>query len=280
MQTCTSINLFYDPTFRMSVKEQMQRVYDGGFRHLDMNFWDWSHDPASPFRQDNWREWVDGIADKAARMGAVFTQAHADVYNFYTEDAARREMLLRSIEGCAMLGIKWCVFHPSQRPDWAEQKDDSLVMKENIEYYKPLIEYGVKWGVGLALENMSSARTGLTTAEQLCRLVDGLSSPAAGNCWDTGHAHIAGQDQPASIRTLGHRLHALHIQDNNGERDQHTAPFYGTIDWQPIMQALKDINYDGDFTFEAHTLIRSVPEYAKAAATRLLYDIGDGLLTL
>ena len=104
MQVCTSINLFYDNTFTVPVEEQMRRVVDGGFRHLDMNFWDWSHDPASPFRQDNWRTWVDGIANKAVQLGVKFTQAHADVYNFYTGDTSRHEMYLRSIEGCAMLG--------------------------------------------------------------------------------------------------------------------------------------------------------------------------------
>ena len=53
------------------MEEQIQRVYDAGFRHMDMNFWDWCHDPASPFLIGNYREddrihdvpqksWIDG----------------------------------------------------------------------------------------------------------------------------------------------------------------------------------------------------------------------------
>lgn len=279
MKPCTSLNIFFDPTFTVPIQEQMQRTYDAGFRHFDMNFWDYCASPASPFRQDSWKSWVSGIAEKAAQMGVRFTQAHAEVYNFYRDDAARRELYVRSLEGSAMLGIRWLVFHPSQRPDWESQPDDEQMIRENIEFFKPLAELGEKLGVGLALENMSHRSHGLTDAASLARLIDGLDSPFVGACWDTGHAHIAQADQAASIRLLGSRLHALHVQDNNGQRDQHTAPHYGTIDWAPLMQALRDIDYPEDFTFEAHNLIRAVPEGAKAAAAHLLYVIGDNLVS-
>ena len=53
MKPCTSINVLFDPTFRIPVEEQIQRVYDAGFRHMDMNFWDWAVFEQSPFRQDD-----------------------------------------------------------------------------------------------------------------------------------------------------------------------------------------------------------------------------------
>ena len=80
MQPCKSINCFFDYEFRMPVEVQMQRVYDGGFRHLDMNFWDWSHDPASPFRADNWKDWMRGIAEAAARMRDQGHVAHLEMF--------------------------------------------------------------------------------------------------------------------------------------------------------------------------------------------------------
>ena len=98
MKVCTSINVFYDWDFIVPVEDQIQRVYDAGFRHMDMNFWDWALDPASPFRKDNWRDWVEGIAKKAQALNVKFTQAHADVFNFYTGDAGRYEMYLRCLD--------------------------------------------------------------------------------------------------------------------------------------------------------------------------------------
>ena len=274
MKPCTSINVFYDETFTVPVEDQIQRVYDAGFRHMDMNFWDWCHDPLSPFRQDNWRGWVEGIAKKAQALNVKFTQAHADVFNFYTGDASRYEMYLRSIEGAAMLGIPWITFHPSGHPDFSPETEAQNI-RDNIEYYKPLVEAAEKFKVGIALENMSRR---LCTADHLIQMVDALDSPFVGICWDTGHAHIAGQNQPESIRSMARRLHALHVQDNDGITDQHMPPHFGTIEWGPLMSALREISYPGDFTFEAHNIVRRVPAGCKADALRLLKQIGEELV--
>jgi sugar phosphate isomerase/epimerase len=256
------------------VEDQIQRVYDAGFRHMDMNFWDWALDPASPFRKDNWRDWVEGIAKKAQALNVKFTQAHADVFNFYTGDAERYEMYLRCLEGAAMLGVPWITFHPSGHPDFSPETEKKNI-KDNIEYYKPLVEVAEKYRVGIALENMSSR---LCKAEHLNQMVDALDSPFVGICWDTGHAHIAKQPQAESIRLMGNRLHALHIQDNDGISDHHMPPHFGTIEWDPLMAALREINYPGDFTFEAHMIVRRVPEGCKADALRLLKQIGEELV--
>lgn len=85
MQVVTSINCFYDAAFRAPVEEQITRLYDAGFRALDMNFWDWCHDPQSPFVAEGWQDWMGRIADTAARLNIKFVQAHAHVYNFYRE---------------------------------------------------------------------------------------------------------------------------------------------------------------------------------------------------
>ena len=276
MRPCKSLNVYFDGEFQTDVAVQLQRVADAGFTHLDMNFWDWSHDERSPFKQAGWEKWVERIGECAARAGAVFTQAHAHVYNFYNFPAGNEheEQIRRSIIGAGMLGIPWIVLHPSQRPDWEEEGTLEKMLAENAEYFRSHAELAAKHGTGLALENMSRPASGLTTAEQLCELIDRVGMPNVGACWDTGHANLSGQDQPASIRTLGKRLHALHIADNHGQSDEHTMPFIGNIDWAPITAALAEIGYDGDFTFEAHNFVRKMPEGCKAEALRLMYRVG------
>lgn len=280
MRPCTSINVFFDSRFQTSVQEQMRRTADGGFRHVDMNFWDWSHSEDSPFKQPGWKRWVEEIGEAAKRMGLTFTQAHAHVYNFYScaRDNPHEEQIRRSIEGAGMLGVPWIVLHPSQRPDWEEAGSLDKMIEENAAYFRELAVYARQFGVGLALENMNHAKNGLTTASQLCRLIDAVGMPNVGACWDTGHAHLVGQDQAASLRELGGRLHALHVADNNGAFDEHMPPFFGGIDWPPILAALRDIDYDGDFTFEAHNIVRRVPDACQADAIRLLHQIGTVLV--
>ena len=276
MKVVTSVNCFYDETFKSPVETQIQQLYDAGFRQLDMNFWDWCHDPASPFRKDDWRDWVGRIADTGARLGVTFVQSHAHVYNFLNDPdaAAKQPILERCLEASAMLGIPWVVFHPARLPDM----DAQTAIDVNVKYFAPMAEMARKLGTGIALENMSRDVYGFTRAEDLCTLIDALDSPAVGACWDTGHAHIAGVDQPQSIRTLGARLKALHVQDNDGVSDGHTAPFFGTIDWQALVGALREIGYPGPFTYEAHNIVRHVPLSCRATAARLLYEIGVALV--
>lgn len=281
MKPCKSINCFYDPEFRDDVTEQIRRVADGGFMHLDMNFWDWSHDPRSPFMQDDWREWVKRIACEAERCRVTFTQAHAHVYNFYQfdRDSVHERQILRSIEGAGMLNIPWIVLHLSGKPGYAETEEGRAeYFADNVAYIRDKCEYALKYNVGIAIENMRLNNA--STAEDLAKIIDAVNMPNIGACWDTGHGHIAGQDQYSSIRTLGHRLHALHIADNHGETDEHTVPFIGNIDWYAVVKALKEINYPGDFTYEGHTLVRNLPEPCKNAGLRLMVSIGEYLCSL
>ena len=276
MRPCESLNVFYDPEFRVDIEIQLQRVADAGFRHLDMNFWDWCHDPRSPFMQDGWQEWVRRIGDAAQRAGAVFTQAHAHVHNFHdpNDRDIHERQIERSVIGAGMLGVRWIVMHPSQRPDWEQEGAYERMLDDNTLYFRRYADLAAQWNTSLALENMSRTAGGLTTARQLCELVDRIDRPNVGICWDTGHAHLAGQDQPEAIRLMKRRLHALHIADNMGVNDDHTMPFVGSIDWFPIAQALRETDYDGDFTFESHNFIRRMPEACKADALRLMYRVG------
>ena len=69
-------------------------------------------------------------------------------------------------------------------------------------------------------------------------------------------------DQRAAIAALGPRLKALHIQDNDGTRDDHMLPFATArgVNWSDVALGLRDAGYGGAFTYEAHNGLRSVPD--------------------
>ena len=58
------------------------------------------------------------------------------------------------------------------------------------------------------------------------------------------------------IRTLGHRIQALHIHDNDGRYDSHQIPGSMTIDFDAILHALKAVDYKGYFTLEANRYLQ------------------------
>jgi sugar phosphate isomerase/epimerase len=83
------------------------------------------------------------------------------------------------------------------------------------------------------------------------------------------------------IRALGHkRLKALHIHDNDLIHDSHTLPFTQKIHWEDVMTALKEIQYDGVFTFEADNFLKQFPRELIVPASRLMLEVGRYLRKL
>ena len=81
-------------------------------------------------------------------------------------------------------------------------------------------------------------------------------------CLDLGHAEMRGSGTGAvnMIHTLGKHLQALHIHDNDQWHDSHQLPFTMKMDFDAIVKALRDINYQGDFTLEADQYLKAFDE--------------------
>ena len=52
------------------------------------------------------------------------------------------------------------------------------------------------------------------------------------------------------IIALGSEIYAIHFADNLGDWDSHLIPYYGTLDIEEVMNALRAIGYDGYLTLE------------------------------
>jgi sugar phosphate isomerase/epimerase len=122
-------------------------------------------------------------------------------------------------------------------------------------------------GVRVALEVIPNA---MATADALVALLDDLDMPEVGACLDFGHAHLQG-DVVDAIETLSGFLIATHVHDNRGTRDDHLAPFEGTIDWPGALMALRKVGYDGTMMLELASADPSAPalDRAREAAARL-----------
>lgn len=54
------------------------------------------------------------------------------------------------------------------------------------------------------------------------------------------------------IREFGENIEHVHIHDNTGGGDEHLPPGKGQINFKPIIQALRDIDYDNRIIVEVH----------------------------
>lgn len=288
-------------------------LFEGtGFRHLDLNLCR-SIEPGSPFLDGRWEEWVGRAGEDAAALGMDFCQAHAPCGDLHGSGEAFDVFLaatVRSIEAAARLGISHVVVHAQDIGGYPSRKKYLLNLQRNRAFFSRLFPAMDRTGVAVLLENScdrhaptpaENTRHFPSTAAELLELTDHLGHPLAGICWDTGHAHVQGLDQYASIRELGTRLRALHVADNRGDMDSHLAPFQGTMNIDSIMQGLVDTGYQGFFTFEAGHLLRNaaawphqrrewhyrgakvtrladVPLALRRRAVALLYGIGRHIL--
>ncbi|MBE6713288.1 MAG: sugar phosphate isomerase/epimerase [Ruminococcaceae bacterium] len=189
--------------------------------------------------------------------------------------------LQRAIECSAEVGAEICVIHPKC----------FSTAEENAEFYGTLLPFAKSCGVKIATENMwnwdkekdEAFPCACSTAEDFVAHVDAVNDPFLVACLDIGHAEMRGLGTNAveMIHALGpDRLKALHIHDNDKWHDSHRLPFTMDIDFLPIVRALKEIGYTGDFTLEVdHHLseygAERIEEGAKvmAQAVRKLADL-------
>lgn len=207
----------------------------------------------NPLNGPNYLSFARKLKNIGLDNGIICNQSHAP---FPVESHAVRSFLKRAIECTAEVGGEICVIHP----------DNSKTAEENAEMYMELIEFAKGCGVKIATENMwnwddikdQSSFASCATGEDFKKHIDVINDEFFVACLDLGHAEMRGSGDGAvnMIKTLGHRIKALHIHDNDRWHDEHQIPFSMNIDYLSILKALKEIDYKGYFTLEAYSFLK------------------------
>ena len=185
--------------------------------------------------------------------GIVCNQSHAP---FPVRLPSVRGVLELAVECTAEAGGEICIIHP----------DNNKSAEQNAEMFFELLPFARQCGVKIATENMwnwnviknRSSFAACSTGEDFRKHIDVVGDEFLVACLDLGHAEMEGSGDGAvnMIHTLGHRLQALHIHDNDRIHDDHQIPFSMNIDFSPIVKALRDIDYKGYFTLEASEFMK------------------------
>ncbi len=229
----------------------IRALHEAGFRHIDLSFYE-DNTPDSPFMQPNWRDYALSLRELAESLHMDFVQAHAPAVNPLKFDDTWEFAVactLRSIEVCGMLGIPNIVYHTG----WADGLDRDAYFRENMRFLRRLFPVMEEHRVTLCIENSARINMGskyyFYTGQDMADFLRYADHPLLGACWDTGHANLEGH-QYADILALGKDLRALHINDNQGRMDEHIMPYMGSLNLGEVMDALREIGYQGAFTFE------------------------------
>lgn len=129
-----------------------------------------------------------------------------------------------------------------------------------VEHLKKLAEYAKQRNIILAVEPLNRYETDfINTCEQVMQLVNDVNSDGIGVLLDTYHMNIEEKNSAQAIRAAGSRLahfHACGCDRGTPGRDH--------INWDEIIPALQEINYDRSVVIESFTT--DVKVIAKAAS--------------
>lgn len=288
LSTSTNICAFRPDGRKNELGYCIEKCAQGGYTVLDVNFCE-AMNPSSRLRSDDWETYVEELASIGRGFGIEFTQSHLPYYDIFGPNSDDKTLLMeelirRSIIASGMLGVKWAVTHPGTV--YTAGHDAHASLEQNLIYYRRHLKTAVEAGVGIALENDFEYRSApyqrifAASVEELCALCDAFSSSHMGICYDFGHANLTGGFHRQNLALIGKRLKAVHVQDNDGTKDQHLMPFFGEINWAEAMEGLAECGYDGDLTYEIQEFGRFVPNELKHTVVDLSITIGNQLISM
>ena len=270
---------------RLGDEKCVRMICEAGFDALDYSMFCMQADD-NILNQPVYLEHVIEVKKIVESYGKYFNQAHAPFPSFKvgedTYNTVILEKIKRSIEIAGTLGAKNIVIHPTYYG-----KDSKRNLELNAEFYNNLIPLCKEYNIKIACENMFGRDRRrhciipniCSVGEEFKSMMDMLDPRYFTACVDIGHAGLVGTTAPEMLRTLGHdNVGCLHVHDNDYLEDRHCPPYFFDLDWGEITQALAEIDYKGDLTFESDDFLVNFPEEVFPAAYKLLHDIGRSLI--
>jgi sugar phosphate isomerase/epimerase len=199
------------------------------------------------------------------KYGVAIGQAHAVDPPFVNDpenDARLLRILQKTILICGYLECPYLIIHPAH----CEYEENTLTPEDeweaNLHMLGECIPALKQHNVVACLENMYIVH-GRKAYSSTCqcpyeasRYVDTLNAMAGEKrfafCLDTGHSLMVGMQLNNVIRTLGHRLETLHLNDNDGIGDLHQIPRQGILHWEKVIEGLRSVQYRNTLNFELY----------------------------
>lgn len=242
---------------RVPHERALEMLGRAGFDAFDLSLFEMAHydwqrrcvqETTSPFLGPDGLRFARRLRQVGLDNGMVCNQSHAP---FPTCCNGIFELIPRALELAAEAGASICVVHP----------DNNKSPEENAEVFQAFLPHAKACGVKIATENMwnwnseedHAAPAACSDHDNFLRHIQAVNDPYLVACVDVGHAEMRGLHTSAAqmIRTLGAHVQALHIHDTDCHHDNHQLPLTMKIDYDPILRALKEVNYAGFFTLEA-----------------------------
>ena len=254
--------LEYYPQFASDELGMLKTIRECGFDCIDFNI-------TVAHIDDRLEARANSLKENLAACGMTAPQAHAPIINpLDPQSGDYLTSFARALRFCEIIGTPMLVIHAGAVKGNTREE----YFEKNVAFYRSLIPAAEKTGVRILIENIGHAADDnfLRVGTDLREMIDRVDHPLFGACWDTGHGNLNRQNLYETIVTLGDKLWALHVHDNcayfepshrHHRIDMHTIPFatqYASVNYDALLQGLKDIGYNGTFNFEVLTMTRAI----------------------
>lgn len=264
-------------------EERYKKLYEFGYRFVDFDLVDTN----SKYYQCSEEELKAMLLKEKQLMeeaGIVPSQAHGP-WRWPPQDGTaeqreeRMEKMKQSIRATALLGCKNWVIHPLMPYGIYDigTGHEAETWSINKEFMQELLETAKEYGVTICFENMPMPQFSIGSPQQILEFVKEMDDEFFKICLDTGHVAVYPDGNPAeAARLMKDEIRVLHVHDNDGQNDCHWLPYFGVIDWQEFGEALREIDFQGVFSYEVEPPI-TIPAPINEEIWQFMVDIAEDI---
>lgn len=194
--------------------------------------------------------------EKADELGMEIYQTHGRMLGYTLDEAHNQLTLANARIDCmvtAVLGAKYCVMHGPSRHKIGKDAQNEVLRELNYKMFQDVIPHALRHGIFVASESLGEDSDEFFYKYGMLQNIPGADKALA-ICLDVGHTNVGIQGKGITvgdvIRQYGTNVGCLHLHDNNGLKDQHKMPGMGDIDWKDLVDALKEVEYQGVYNLE------------------------------
>ena len=147
---------------------------------------------------------------------------------------------------CGDIGGKVAIFGSPKQRSVEEGMTHEQATANAVEVFEKALPAYAERGVTICMEPLTHLETNFcTTADETVALIERIGHPNFRLLLDTKAMTFEGAGRPATIRK-----HARHLAHYHANDENLNGPGWGDVDFAPIFQALKDVDYQGYLSVE------------------------------
>lgn len=245
ISTATSVFVNY------SISDTVNHVADAGYDGVDI----WGGRP-HVYRRDLSEEELQDLRalldDRGLSVPSLMPAFFRYPHSLTNPNDVVREDSLDYMRLCAdnavALGAEVLLIVPG-RTLAGQSKDDAWARL--ADSVNSVCEYAKQYDIKLGIEPVNRYVSDLVnTAADAMRLIEQVECDRLGVVLDTGHVHLSDESADEALDRLGDRLYQVHVNDNDGQRQQNLILGEGTFDFAHFVDLLRDRGYEGSLTAE------------------------------